>query len=436
MYQEIKRCRICGNDELVPVLNLGHQALTGVFPRSLEEKITTGPIELVKCHGEPSSCCGLLQLKQSYESDEMYGFNYGYRSGLNLSMVRHLSAKVNKISEMIQLNDGDFILDIGSNDGTLLKSYQNKKLKLVGIDPTVRKWIDHYPDYIDYIDNYFSAKAIVDAMGDKKAKVITSIAMFYDLERPIDFMTHVFDVLDDAGIWVFEQSYMPTMLKMNAYDTVCHEHLEYYRLRDIKWMCDKVGFKIIDVEFNDINGGSFSVTVAKKGNATFDEAVDLIKDILEEEARLNLDSLEPFKEFERRVFLHRDELIEFVKNANRQGKKIFGYGASTKGNVILQLCGFTHLDIPCIADVNEDKFGSFTPHTKIPIVSEEAAKREHPDYFLVLPWHFRENFLQREKDWLDLGGRLVFPLPKIEITGEADEILTRDIIKRAIVREL
>lgn len=420
MYHEITRCRICGNNQLVPVLSLGHQALTGVFPRSLEEKVTIGPMELVKCHGDTATCCGLLQLRQSYESDEMYGFNYGYRSGLNLSMVRHLNAKVKRICEMVELNDGDFILDIGSNDGTLLKSYQNQRLKLVGIDPTVRKWLEHYPEHIEYIDDYFSASAIVERMGEKKAKVITSIAMFYDLERPLDFMAHVFDVLDDAGVWVFEQSYMPMMLKMNAYDTVCHEHLEYYRLRDIKWMCDRSGFKIIDVEFNDINGGSFSVTVAKKGHPKYDEATELISKILQEEANADLDSLEPYRNFEQRVFKHRDELIEFVKNVKREGKKIFGYGASTKGNVILQLCGFTKQDIPYIAEVNEDKFGSFTPYTNIPIVSEEQAKAQHPDYFLVLPWPFKKNFLQREKDWLDLGGKFVFPLPYIEVVGAQD----------------
>ncbi len=417
MYKEIKQCRICGNTNLVPVLDLGQQVLTGVFPRAKDEKITMGPLELVKCHGDADHCCGLLQLKQSYESDEMYGANYGYRSGLNLSMVRHLHGKVNQIRQMVNFKDGDFVLDIGSNDGTLLQAYPARGLLLAGIDPSVKKFADYYPDHIQYIDDYFSAKAIQDRFGTKKAKVITSVSMFYDLERPIDFMTHIFDVLDEDGIWVFEQSYMPTMLKMNAYDTVCQEHLEYYSLRDIQWMARRAGFKIIDVEFNAVNGGSFSVTVAKKGNNQYKEKKALVDQILAREEQKGLLTLKPFEEFERRVFVHRDQLRVFIDRINREGKTIFGYGASTKGNVILQLCRLGEKDIPCVAEVNEEKFGCFTPGTNIPIVSEKDAKARYPDYFLVLPWHFRENFLEREKDWLELGGQLIFPLPEIEIVN-------------------
>lgn len=300
MYKEIKGCRICGNTELVSIINLGNQYLTGVFPRSLNEQITSGPLELIKCQEDDSlNSCGLLQLKHSYDLNEMYGENYGYRSGLNKSMVNHLQEIVKNIQESIELKQGDLILDIGSNDSTLLQAYSRSDLIRVGIDPTGRKFKDFYPEYIKLIPDFFSSDIVKEHFGNKKAKVITSIAMFYDLESPVEFMRQIYDTLADDGIWVLEQSYMPMMLEMNAYDTICHEHLEYYGLKQIKWMSDRVGFKIIDVEMNQINGGSFLVKVAKS-DSPFREATFKVKKVLMEEHDQRLDSLKPYEAFKKR----------------------------------------------------------------------------------------------------------------------------------------
>lgn len=420
MIKEIKSCRICGNRELVPVLDLGEQTLTGVFPKSPQEPITQGPLELVKCAENHGKHCGLLQLRHSYELGEMYGENYGYRSGLNRSMVEHLRGRVNKILNITKLSAGDLVIDIGSNDSTLLQSYSQHDLQLVGIDPTGIKFKKYYPPHIDLIPDFFSAAKVKERFGSKKAKVITSIAMFYDLEDPTDFMRQIFDALDDDGIWVFEQSYMPTMLEKDSYDTVCHEHLEYYGFKQIKWMTDVVGFKIIDVEFNTANGGSFAITVAKKTSRAHAENTALINSILGQEERKKLSDLAVYQSFKENIVKQRRDIIRFVKEINDRGQKIFGYGASTKGNVILQYCSFTKKDIPYIAEVNADKFGRFTPGTGIPIVSEAEAKAMKPDYFLVLPWHFKDNIVHREKDYLDGGGALVFPLPRIEVVSNRE----------------
>ncbi|MEW6481513.1 MAG: class I SAM-dependent methyltransferase [bacterium] len=418
MYKEINKCRICGNTDLVSLLNLGEQTLTGVFPRSKDQLITKGPLELVKCQEDKDgNSCGLLQLRHSYDLNELYGENYGYRSALNKSMVDHLQGKIKKILNMIHLAPGDLILDIGSNDGTLLKAYPHDGLILVGIDPTGKKFKGYYPDYIQLISDFFSAGIVKQNFGKKKAKIITSIAMFYDLEAPMDFMRQVYEVLADDGIWVFEQSYMPTMLEMNAYDTICHEHLEYYCLKQIKWMTDRIGFKIIDVEFNDVNGGSFSITVAKP-NSSYKECTSRVDEILSNEENIGLNTLKPYQEFKQRTFKHRDKLRQFIKKIKANNKLMLGYGASTKGNVILQFCNITEEDIPFMAEVNEDKFGCFTPGTNIPIISEKKAKKMKPDYFLVMPWHFKKNFLVREKKYLDNGGKLVMPLPKVEIINK------------------
>ncbi|MFA5088102.1 MAG: class I SAM-dependent methyltransferase [Candidatus Omnitrophota bacterium] len=415
MIKPVQQCRICGNKNLVSILNLGEQVLTGVFPRTLGEHITRGPLELVKCADEGADTCGLVQLKHSYDLGEMYGKNYGYRSGLNRSMVQHLKNRVAKILSLVSLHSGDLIIDIGSNDSTLLQAYPKEDLQLVGIDPTGIKFKKYYPKHVRLIADFFSAEKVKEHFPRQPARVVSSISMFYDLEAPVDFMRQVYDVLAEDGIWVFEQSYMPEMLKKNSYDTICHEHLEYYGLKQIKWMTDKVGFKIIDLEFNEANGGSFAVTVAKRSNKSFPEAKAAIEKTLAQERARGLATLRPYEEFKKQVYRHKKELGDLIKDIKSRGQKIFGYGASTKGNVILQFCGLSAGDIPCIAEVNQDKFGCYTPGSGIPIISEADAKAQRPDYFLVLPWHFRGNILEREKEYLKAGGNLIMPLPEISI---------------------
>jgi len=409
MYKKIVKCLICGNLHLECVLDLGEQMLTGVFPREKGAKVTKGPLRLVKCMGGEETC-GLLQLEHSYNLGEMYGENYGYRSGLNAGMVAHLHNKVKKILKQIELRKGDLVIDIGSNDSTTLQAYPSSGPVLVGVDPTGIKFHSYYPPYIHLIPDFFSSALMKARFPEQKAKVVTSFAMFYDLEDPMGFMRQVYDVLSDDGVWVFEQSYMPTMLEMNAFDTVCHEHLEFYALRQIKWMADRAGFRIIDVEFNDINGGSFSVTVSKShGDLT---VVPLVQKIIDDERAKGLDTLIPYQAFAERVSQTKRDLLKFIESARAEGKSVAALGASTKGNVLLQYYDLTEKDIFSIGDVNADKFGCFMPGTWIPIVPEDELLGMKPDYLVVLPWHFRKFFTANKK----LSGMsLVFPLPKVEI---------------------
>jgi hypothetical protein len=251
------------------------------------------------------------------------------------------------------------------------------------------------------VTDFFSA-ANYYSVTSKPAKIITSIAMFYDLENPIQFAQEIESVLSNEGVWHFEQSYMPSMLRLNSYDTVCHEHLEYYSLNVVAKILDNADLKLVDVIMNNVNGGSFAVTAAKKNNTTIKSNVPVIEWLKEQEDRMGLNTPLPFRQFEERVLL-------------ADGKKVLGYGASTKGNVILQFCGFTASDIPAIAEINPDKYDSFTPGTYIPIISEKEAKAMKPDYFLVLPWHFKEGILRREKEFINSGGKFIFPFPEIEI---------------------
>ena len=409
MVKTITKCRICGENQLTSLMLLENQALTGVFPKTKTEKVTTGSVELVKCTS--SNGCGLVQLRQSYDLSEMYGLNYGYRSGLNASMVKHLHSKVISVLGMNILQKDDLIIDIGSNDATTLRAYPEDEYDLVGIDPTGSKFSEYYPKEIRLIPEFFSADAVAKALGGKKAKVITSFSMFYDLEDPIAFAKEIEGALADDGVWIFEQSYLPAMLRTNSFDTICHEHLEFYAVKQILWIAKKAGLKVLDVDFNDVNGGSFSITCAKV-DSKYEPNHEKLNQILADETKLGLDTNEAFDAFKVRVEQARNDLMNFLNKAKLEGKRVCGLGASTKGNVLLQYYGITQDLISEIGEVNSDKFGSFTPGTLIPLIPESEVLASSPDYLLVLPWHFRKFFesLPSMK-----GKKLVFPLPKFEI---------------------
>ena len=276
-------------------LNLGKQYLTGVFPDSINVAITSGPLDLVWCRK-----CGLLQLGHSYTLSEMYGDNYGYRSGLNKSMVEHLTGKINTLEAFVDLKSGEAVLDIGCNDATSLKAYKTKDIAKVGIDPTGSKFKEYYTDDIKLVEDFFTAQNYR-KVENRKAKIVTSIAMFYDLESPVGFAKDIEAVLDDNGIWHFEQSYMPSMLRMNSYDTICHEHLEFYSLSTIKYILEEAGLKIIDVVMNAVNGGSFAVTACKINNNSLHENRTVIDWLLTQEIRMGLDQLVTYKNFEEKI---------------------------------------------------------------------------------------------------------------------------------------
>lgn len=410
LYKEAPDCRLCMGTKLVDVLDLGDQALTGVFPKSTKEVVPSGPLRLCKCE-----TCDLVQLRHNYDLGRLYGETYGYRSGLNQSMVQHLQKKVARIRNIVELADGNLIVDIGSNDSTLLQAYP-ATLTLIGVDPSGPKFKSFYPPHIRLIPDFFSARLVQEAFPGRRAKVITSIAMFYDLERPQSFVDEVAGLLDAQGVWVFEQSYLPLMLETNSYDTACHEHLEYYALHQIKRMTDRADLKIIDIEFNDVNGGSFSITAAKR-ESKYPEATALIASTLANENRLGLSKTETYHRFARTAAEHREHLVRFLNKLKQAGEKVIGYGASTKGNVLIQYCGLDARLVTCIAEVNQDKFGAFTPGSRIPIVSEADARAMKPDYFMVFPWHFRAGILKREQSFLNAGGKFIFPLPSIDVVS-------------------
>ena len=412
-----EKCRLCGNPDLKTILNLGEQALTGVFPRDANGNVSSGPLDLVRCNvTNPAQQCGLVQLRHSFDLNEMYGENYGYRSSLNRAMVDHLRDKVAILTRLVNPSPESLVIDIGSNDGTLLSFYRAGGPTLVGIDPTSGKFRAYYRQDIEVITDFFSSAAVKKSFGERQADIITSIAMFYDLEDPLAFVKQIADVLSPDGVWHFEQSYLPSMLATTSYDTICHEHLEYYALCQIEWALSRAGLKIIDVQLNDVNGGSFAITAAHLGSKHQPSAS--VSQTKAQEAKLGLETDEPYRVFADHVVHHRSELLKLLSKFRQAKALVLGYGASTKGNVILQYCGLGPQELPAIAEVNSDKFGCFTPGSLIPIISETEAHQRKPDYFLVLPWHFRDNLIHREDAYLRSGGKMIFPMPKIEVVSK------------------
>jgi hypothetical protein len=411
-----KSCRACGSTALTRVISLGEQHLQGSFVKPGKDMppLRRIPLSLVRCDPtKDEKACGLLQMEHTVPPEVLYSA-YWYRSGTNNTMRNHLKGIVEEAVGIINKSAG-LALDIGCNDGTLLGFYP-KPFRRYGVDPSdVAQEIDK--KHATVIQDIFPSDELLSSLGDRKIDIITSIAMFYDLEDPVAFAKGIKSILADEGIWVFEMSYMPMMLKMNSYDTICHEHLEFYSLSVIEYILKQAGLKVFNVALNDINGGSLRCQATHIMNFKYKDEQYLrnIRQMRKAEFDLELDTDKPYKDFQERINNHRDELMALLKKLKSQGKKIHIYGASTKGNTILQWCGIDNRIIDCAAERSPEKYGARTLGTDIPIVSEADSRAMHPDYYLVLPWHFKDEFIQREQEIMNTGTGLIIPLPKVEI---------------------
>jgi len=405
----ITKCRSCASSSIKVVLEIGDQALSGVFRSNNVKDILSGPLTLISCNS-----CNLVQLANSYPLEDMYNVGYGYKSGLTLYMRQHLKDIIKFACSIVTPSSNDTILDIGSNDGTLLNSYDDKTLKLIGIDPVAAKYLDLYPKNSTVVTDFFSKENYF-SVSNIKSKIVTSVSMFYDLEDPVKFVKSISDVLHDEGVWVFEQSYLPAMLRYNSYDTICHEHIEYYSLAAIQNILDKANLTIIDASQNEVNGGSIRLAAAHKKSGLASIISPELTWLISQEINHDIFSHNAFLNFDNNIIRHKNDLVNLLKLLKDSGKKVLGYGASTKGNVILQFCDIGPDLLPFIGDITPLKDGTYTPGSLIPIISMEKAKSMMPDYFLVLPWAFRNDILLREKELLSSGTKFIFPLPYVEI---------------------
>jgi len=405
----ISMCRICSSPKLNKVIDFGKLALTGIF--EIDGSIVPkASLVLMRCEE-----CGLVQLGHTYQQEVLYGSTYGYESHLNQSMVVHLHQKA-RILERKYLGhiSNPVIVDIASNDGTLLSGYESADSTKVGIDPLIEVVEDYYPKDSIKIKEFFSADAFENIL-DRKANLVTSLSVIYDLEDPVRFARDVCKILDDEGIWHFEQSYLPLMIETNSFDTICHEHLLYLSLSDIKRIIELAGMHLVDASINTVNGGSIAITAIKSRNKP---AVSPFVDyLLNREIEVGISDGSQLNLFAQLFHKHCSDLKSLIMAHKELDFDVVAIGASTKGNVLLQVSGLDSSQIRVVGEVNPRKFGKQTPGTGIPIIPESELLKlaNEKTLILILPWHFRENLLPKFEQFLSSGGKILFPLPRIEL---------------------
>lgn len=414
----IDDCRVCGSRDLVALLSLGELYISDFPKEDEQDKAAKAPLELVLCNAKTGGC-GLVQLRHTVSHEAMYR-NYWYRSGMNKTMTDELATITRAIESMASLSEGDLVVDIGANDGTLLRSYHIPGLTTVGFEPA--RNLEQYGsrNTSKIIVDFFNAQAFVAHYGNRRARAITAIAMFYDLDDPNAFVRDVVACLDDDGIFVIQMMYLPSFLRRNAFDGICHEHLEYYSLFALENLLVRHGLEVCDIEMREeVNEGSFRVYIRKRGYGANlrlrSGSEDRIRAVRDEERLMGIDGRAVYDAFADRVHALKARVYDFIRTEARSGKKIYAYGASTKGNTLLQFFGIDKSIVLAAAERNSDKWGRQTVGTGIPIVSEAVARSDNPDYFLVLPWHFMSEFKERESDFLKKGGKFIAPLPDFRI---------------------
>jgi hypothetical protein len=403
---KIKKCRICKSSNLKELFSFGKLCFTGKFP-SKSQNIKKEPITLIIC-----KICELVQLGHNFDLNYLYGPDYGYRTGINKTMLNHVKKVVINLSKKTKVKKNDFVLDIASNDGSLLK-YYNKKINTFGIDPILEKYKNQYKNINYKIPDFFSAKKII-KMTKKKFKIITALSVFYDSENPDKFIKDVKKLLANDGVFLLEFADLASIVKNKLFDTICHEHLEYYSSKVIFYLCSINDLRVFDIKENDINGASKQYFICHQ-NSKYKSNHLKIKSILNSEKKLNLSKENTYKKFFKIINNSKNKLNRFIKKAIKRKKIIHGYGASTKGNVLLQYYGINNKMIDYIAERNKNKYNLYTPGSRIKIISETLSRSYKPDYYLVLPWHFKKEILIREKEIRKKGTKFIFPLPKLKI---------------------
>ena len=420
MYKEITCCRTCQSNNLIEVLSLGNLAVSNFVDNPATQTGIKAPLELVLCDPAQGGC-GLLQLRHTVSSELMYR-NYWYRSGINRTMTEELVDIANNAVRSAGLKAGDFVIDIGANDGTLLRGYGIEGLKTIGFEPAINLCDYNEKGTTKIIADFFNHDAWSKSFGNAKAKAITAIGMFYDLDDPNSFLVDIEKCLDDKGVFIIQMMYMPFALQKNAFDGICHEHLEYYTMHSLENLLARHGMEIFDIETREeINEGSLRFYIRKNDaiiegvkDASGQERVEILRNA---EKNLGLEELITYEVLAKRIQAARQATLDFLRNEKAKGKKIHGYAASTKGNTTLQYYGITTDLVEVIADRNPTKWGKFTVASAIPIISEDESRHQKPDYYFVLAWHFLPEFLQREQEFLMTGGKFIVSMPEFMVIG-------------------
>lgn len=419
-YRTIKKCRVCGSEHLTSILSLGDLYVSDFLDVPDKTAGIKAPLELVLCHSKDGGC-GLLQLRHTVSNEAMYR-NYWYRSGINKTMTDELNGIAEKAAAIANLKAQDYVIDIGANDGTLLRGYKVSKLNTVGFEPALNLASYNKQGTTKIVADFFDQTAWQKEYGETKAQVITAIGMFYDLDDPNSFVDDITKCLDDDGLLVIQMMYLPSFMERNAFDGICHEHLEYYSLGSLENLLKRHSLEVFDIEMREqINEGSVRFYIRKESKGTkltvLNGAAERVATLRAHEASLGLDDKQVYEALVKRILEEREMAVSFIKQEVAKGKRVHGYAASTKGNTTLQFYGLTPALIEAIADRNPNKYGKFTSGTLIPVISEEESRAQKPDYYFILAWHFLPEFISREAEYLKKGGKFIVPMPEFKVIG-------------------
>jgi NDP-4-keto-2,6-dideoxyhexose 3-C-methyltransferase len=408
-YAAIRQCRVCGCRDLISLYSLGN-----IYVSDFVEKLGMGiqaPLDMVMC-----SRCSLVQLKQTAEQEFLYTRFYWYRSGVTDTMRRALRDITQDIEQRIPLQTSDIVLDIGSNDGTMLRTYTVPGLVKVGVEPASNLAEEGHKGLEHFINDFWTYDSYWKSVGNK-ARVITAIGMFYDMEDPNQFILDAAKALTDDGVFVAQLMCLKNMLDTNDVSNICHEHLEYYSLSALEYLFERNGLTLLDIDFNIVNGGSYRVYAGLTSGKPprMKGASARLKKFRDDEKALT--SPDVHREFFERIERNKKKCVDFIRSETKKGKRVWVYGASTKGNTILQYYGLDHTVIEAASERSPEKWGKVTVGTWIPIVTEEEARMAQPDYFLVLPYAFFDEFYRREEEWRKRGGKFIVPLPEFRIVA-------------------
>ncbi len=402
-----KNCRNCKSPNLINLFSLGKISFTGKFAKNKKIEIKKTPLDVIICKK-----CKLVQLKHNYDLKYLYGPDYGYRTGINQTMKEHVK-KITKILEKkANIKSGDYVMDIASNDGTLL-NYYKKKYFTFGVDPLIKKYKNNYRSINFKVSSFFEKNKIL-KITKKKFKIITALAVFYDLKNPNKFLSEIEKLLHKDGIFLVEFADILSMIKYNMFDAICHEHLTYLSSKIIINMAKKNNLRVFDIRYNNINGGSTQYFICKK-KAKFKNNNKNLNLSIKKENKFKIEKIDTYRKFFNKIEKIKTNLIQKITEIKRNKESIHAYGASTKGNVLLQYFNINNKHIDFVADRNPKKLNYYTPGTKIKIISEKKSRRIKPSYYLVLPWHFKKEILKREKSTIKSGSKFIFPLPELKI---------------------
>ena len=402
---KIQGCRVCGSKNLLKILSLGNQYLSDFVKTNRKPKAF--PLNIFVCKK-----CLLVQLDYNAPQKYLYTERYGYKSGINQTMKDELKGIADEaMKKMKKTKEKIVAVDIGANDGTMLSFYP-KSVHRISVEPVTKLAKISKKHANEVVNDFFTYEAYAKHTKNYKADIVSAISCFYDMEEPNKFVDDVKKVMKEDGIFIIQQNYLVEMLRKNAFDNIVHEHLEYYSLLSLNNLLARHNLEVFDVELRELNGGSFRTYIAKKGTRKISKSVLKMQTL---EKRLKLTNKKVYTDFGKRIKDNKDKIVAFIKQENKKGKKIYLYGASTRGNTLLQYFGITPKQIPCAVERNPEKWGKIIASVGIPIISEEKARKQKPDYMLVLPWFFKEEFLKRESAYLKAGGHFIFPLPKLDI---------------------